>query len=251
MLAACNNSKADNSFLLNQDSSFNRDSLYFVTLPPDLPSQIKNYNGFLLSFNKENGTPNYVAWELKDSEIIGEAPRLKQFHQDLEIEGCPDEFAYRYSGYDRGHMCPAADQKWSTDAMYDCFVMANIVPQHPDLNQKAWETLETKERNWAKRDGAIWIVSGPIYDESNNHRIGPYNVRVPDFCFKAFLAIDVEFPRAIAFIYPNQLSPGNMQNYAVSIDQLEEITGYDFFSALPDEIENAVEAEFSFKEWNR
>lgn len=235
----------------NPDLIFDQDGLYNVILPVGTPEQLKKYEGFKVSFNKDNKTPNYVAWQLLDRETKGEAGRSDKFWQDPEIEGCPDEFAYRRSGYDRGHLCPSADQKWSPEAMHDCFVMANICPQAPELNQRAWQTLETKERQWAKRDGAIWIVAGPIYNDSDNKTIGNFNVRVPGAFFKAFLALDVEHPRAIAFIYPNAAAPGNMQDYAMSVDQLEEITGYDFFSSLPDDLEESIEAKYSFTEWNK
>ena len=225
--------------------------LDLVLLPPDLPEQIKEYTGFKVSFNKENHTPNYVAWELLGSEVNGDVSRSNNFWQDAEIEGCPAHRDYTYSGYDRGHMCPAADQKWSSDAMNDCFVMANMCPQIHELNAGAWETLENKERQWAKRDSAIMIIAGPIYTENDTKRIGDIGVRVPGAFFKAFLAPYVKQPRAIAFVYPNMSSPGNMQDYSMSIDELEEILGYDLFSSLPDEIENDVEAAASFTEWNR
>ncbi len=112
-------------------------------------------------------------------------------------------------------MCPAADQKWSIEAMNDCFVMANICPQDHKLNAGAWNTLENKERQWAKRDSAIMIIAGPLYSADDTNRIG-----------------------------------NAMQDYAMSIDELEKITGYDFFPALPDELEKTVESSFSFKEWN-
>lgn len=222
-----------------------------VIIPSSLPSQIKEYQGFIVSFNKDNHTPNYVAWELLGKEVTGNFDRSNNFWQDPEIDGCPTHGDYTHSGYDRGHMCPAADQKWSEEAMIDCFVMANMCPQDHKLNAGAWNTLENKERQWAQRDSAILIIAGPIYYESDNKRIGDTGVRVPGAFFKAFLAPYAPSPRAIAFVYPNSVSPGNMQEYAMSIDDLEEITGFDFFSSLPDEIEMEVEAKYSFKEWNR
>ena len=221
-----------------------------VSLKDGTPEQVKEYKGFTVSFNKENHTPNYVAWELLGSEVAYELGRYNKFWQDSEIEGCPSHSDYTHSGFDRGHMCPAADQKWDEEAMVDCFVMANMCPQDHALNAGAWNTLENKERQWAQRDSAIMIIAGPIYLDSDNKRIGETGVRVPGAFFKAFLAPYVESPRAIAFVYPNMSSPGNMQDYAMSIDDLEEILGYDLFPALPDELENKVEANFSFKEWN-
>lgn len=224
--------------------------LEYVGLPDNLTSQVKEYSGFTISFNKDNGTPNYVAWELLDEETKGAKGRSNNFWSDPDIEGCPTTGDYTRSGYDRGHMCPSGEQKWSEEAMNDCFVMANICPQVHDLNNGAWKTLETKERQWASRDSALMIVAGPIYEKNDKERIGKAGVRVPGAFFKVLLAPYVDEPRGIAFVYPNMKAPGNMNEYAMSIDELEKILGYDFFPALPDDIETKVESAYSFKEWN-
>ena len=221
-----------------------------VEIPSGLTSQLKGYTGFTLSFNKDNRTPNYVAWELLGTEVSTEWPRNDNFWQDEEITGCTKHSDYTGSGFDRGHMCPAADQKWSEQAMIDCFVMANMCPQLHDLNAGAWERLEEKERLWAKRDSAVMIIAGPIYSEGETY-IEKSKVRVPDAFFKVLLAPYLDEPRGIAFIYPHMKCPGNMQDYATSIDEVEKITGFDFFSVLPDDIETKVESTYSFTEWNR
>ena len=259
-LMACGAIMSLNSSCDNDSPSFPDDNhtgqtehfpgLETVTLPEDLYSQIKEYIGFTISFNKDNKTPNYVAWELLGDEVKNDIDRTDNFWTDPDIEGCPSTKDYTRSGYDRGHMCPAADQKWSIEAMNDCFVMANICPQDHKLNAGAWNTLENKERQWAKRDSAIMIIAGPLYSADDTNRIGNAKVRVPGAFFKVLLAPYVEEPRGIAFVYPNMTSPGNMQDYAMSIDELEKITGYDFFPALPDELEKTVESSFSFKELN-
>lgn len=231
------------------DSSFG--DLLDVGIPAGNASQVKNYSGFRVSFNSDNKTANWVAWELLGSETEGAESRSNKFWKDDDMESCPDTKDYTRSGYDRGHLCPAADQKWSADAMLDCFVMTNIAPQKHELNAGAWNTLEGKERLWAKRDSAIVIVAGPIYETGDIHRIGSAGVRVPSAFFKVILAPWTETPRAIGFVYPNGNAPGNMQNYAMTVDEVEKITGYDFFRSLPDDIENEVESKMSFKEWNR
>lgn len=222
-----------------------------VIIPSALPSQIKTYEGFTLSFNKDNRTPNYSVWELLATETEGTVPRSRTFWQDSEIDGCPDRSDYTRSGFDRGHLTPAADQKWSEKAMSDCFVMANICPQASELNSGAWNTLEKKERQWALRDSAIVIVAGPIYEKTDTRRIGPNRVRVPSAFFKVMIAPYADPPRGIGFVYPNMHSPGNMQNYSMTIDEVERITGFNFFSSLPDDIERQIESTTSFKEWNR
>lgn len=226
-------------------------NLEFATTPENLPSQLKTYEGFTVSFNSDNHTPNWVGWELLAKEACGEIGRSDNFWYDPDIEGCPVTGDYTRSGYDRGHMVPAADQKWSQKAMEDCFVMANMCPQDHSLNAGAWATLEKKERQWAERDSCVVIVAGPIYESTDTKRIGNIGVRVPSAFFKVMAAPYLEQPRAIAFVYPNMSSPGNMQNYVMSVDEVEQLTGFDFFSNLPDEIENAIEATSSFKEWNR
>ncbi len=221
-----------------------------VKLPAGTPSQVMDYTGFRLSFNKDNRTPNWVAWSLEDHETSGAQKRGNLFWGDERVEGTPLPDDYKRSGYDRGHLCPAADQKWSQDAMHDCFVMTNMAPQARALNSGAWNTLEDMSRRWARRDGRLVIVAGPLYDKGDRERIGS-GVRVPGAFYKAILAPDAKPARAIAFVYPNMSAPGNMQNYSMSIDELEALTGYDFFSALPDDIENAVESSASFREWNK
>ena len=221
-----------------------------VKTPGSLPCEEKVYDGFRVSFNADNHTPNWVAWELLGSETEGEAGRSNKFWQDEELEGCPTTDDYKRSGLDRGHMCPAADQKWSQTAMEDCFVLANICPQDHALNAGAWKTLEEKERQWARRDSLIVIVAGPIYEKSDTQRIGEAGVRVPSAFFKVLLAPALDKPRAIGFVYPNMTAPGNMQNYSMTVDEAAQITGYDFFYNLPDDIENEVESKASFKEWN-
>ncbi|MGN0237570.1 MAG: DNA/RNA non-specific endonuclease [Lepagella sp.] len=252
-------SEASDSTSLNQTSSngssngdvgYDHAELLRVVTPTSLPSQEKDYRGFRLSFNADNHTPNWVAWELLRNETDGVVARAKKFWQDEDVKGCPATGDYTNSGYDRGHMCPAADQKWDLQAMEDCFALTNIAPQAHALNDGAWKTLENKERNWADRDSAIVIVAGPIYGQNDRKRIGEAGVRVPGAFFKVIAAPYLESPRGIAFVYPNTTAPGNMQNYVMTIRDVEQLTGFDFFSALPDDIEEMIETKASFRDWN-
>ncbi len=222
-----------------------------VSIGKKLPSIVKDYEGFTVSFNPENKTPNYVAWILQGHETEGATARSNNFWTDKDLKGCPDTRDYSRSGYDRGHMCPAGEQKWSDQAMQHSFVMANICPQKHELNTGAWKTLEDKERVWAKRDSAIVIVAGPLYDTSDTETIGNNKVRVPSAFFKVLLAPYATPMRAIGFVYPNMKCDGNMEAYAVSVDDVEKMSGFDFFSSLPDEIEDDIESVVSFRDWNK
>lgn len=182
------------------------------SIPSSVTSQIKEYTGYTVSFNKDNGTPNWSAWELLPDETDGAETRAsKKFWQDYSVAGCLDTKDYTHSGYDRGHLCPAADMKWSAEAMHDCFSMANITPQDHSLNAGAWSTLEKKCRQWAQRDGGLLICAGPIYEAGDNTTIAGGRVRVPSAFFKVIVAPNVSSPRGIAFVYPNMSAPGNMK----------------------------------------
>ncbi len=254
---SCRLAKADSNYGENAviaDSSGSQvvdlSEIQRVIIPNGLKSIEKEYEGFEVSFNPDNKTPNYVVWTLQGLETEGASARSNKFWTDRELEGCADTKDYSYSGYDRGHMCPAGEQKWSDEAMHHSFVMANICPQSHELNTGAWKTLEDKERIWAKRDSAIVIVAGPIYDTSDKKTIGNNRVRVPSAFFKVLLAPYAQPMRSIGFVYPNMKCEGNMASYAVTVDEVEKITGLDFFSVLPDDIEDDIESTMSFKDWN-
>lgn len=210
----------------------------------------RDYEGFTLAYNPENLTADWVGWELLASETDGQYSRSNKFWTDTTIPNSPTTDDYRNSGYDRGHLCPAADQKWSEKAMNDCFVMTNMTPQLHALNNGAWKTLEQKERLWAQRDSVLVIVAGPIYADTDTKRIGENGVRVPSSFYKVLLAPYLDEPRAIGFVYPNMTAPGNMADYSMSVDEVERLTGLDFFYNLPDDIEQKVESSASFKLWD-
>lgn len=226
-------------------------NLGYVVMPDGTPEQVKEYTSYILSFNKDNHTANYVSWELLASETKGNVDRNKfDFWQDTSLSGCSStNYEYSKYSYQRGHMCPAADNKWSEAAMKDCMSMANMCPQYASLNEKIWATLENKTRNWAQSLGSVWVVCGPFYSADDTQRIGTSNVRVPSAYFKAFLYYDGEDSQAIAYVFANTSNPGNLNDYAMSIDALEELMKVDFFSALPDKIEKAVEANYDTSFW--
>lgn len=224
-----------------------------VNIPPSLNARMLTYPGFTVSFNADTHQPNYVAWELTRDEAQSQktSRHSASFAPDPEVEGCATLDDYRRSGYDRGHMAPAGDMKWDSVAMQSSFLLTNISPQAHDLNQGSWRALEEKCRDWAVRDSAIVIVCGPIFDSHPAPTIGQTGVAVPDRYFKVVLAPYADPPRAIGFVMPNGKVPGGMQTSAMPVDDIEALTGYDFFPALPDDVEERVEAECNFPRWSK
>ena len=194
--------------------------------------------------------PNWVAYELTRQETQGNAKRSNRFIPDPMIKGTiATNSDYLHSGYDKGHMAPAADMKWSSIAMKESFYFSNICPQHPELNRKKWKDLEDKIRDWAIEDSAIIIICGPIVDKTPKV-IGKNKVVIPQQFFKAILSPFTQPPKAIGFLFTNEQSVSPLSNYAVSVDSIEILTGMDFFSPLPDHIEDSIEAHLNINQWN-
>ena len=185
-----------------------------------------------------------MAWELTKEETRGDAERSLEFSPDPDIIGTKVvTYDYSHSGYDRGHMAPAGDMKWNKKAMEESFYMSNICPQDHNLNTKDWNNLEMKSREWARRYGKVYIVCGPIYNGKRNEYISEHRVKVPDAFFKVILINESNKQCAIGFLFENEAGERPLEEYIVSVDQIEKTTGMDFFSALPDDVENRLEKE--------
>ena len=227
-------------------------SLEHVVTNPLLEEEIIPYKGMTISFNSSTHQPNWVAWELLASETDGENNRESAFQTDYDVDGCATTDDYRGSGYDRGHMAPAGDMKWSPETMRESFLLTNVCPQAGELNRGAWKKLEEKCRQRAVADSALVIVCGPIFIPGEGvETIGRTGVAVPRRFFKVVLSPYTDPPMAIGFIMPNGYVKGGMQTHAVSVDSVEAITGHDFFSALPDDIEATIESQCDFNRWSR
>lgn len=211
--------------------------------------QIIRHTGYTVSYNENLRLPNWVAYELTRQETQGNAQRTDRFIADPQVKGVIATNAdYTRSGYDKGHMAPAADMKWSVTAMKESFYFSNMCPQHPELNRRKWKDLEEKLRDWAIADSAIIIICGPIVEDSAQ-KIGKNRVVVPQKFFKVILSPFVDNPRAIGFLFDNERSVAPLGTYVVSVDSIETLTGMDFFVPLPDELEDSIEAKADIRLW--
>ena len=228
-----------------------------VLLPAPMegtPEKILVRQGYTVSYNREHNLPNWVAWELTPEKLVERESRTDKFLPDPDL---PEAEAvttddYKRSGWDRGHMCPAGDNRWHWRAMQESFYMTNICPQNHNLNRGDWKELEEACREWAQREGKIYIVCGPILYRQRHKTIGrEHRITVPEAFFKVVLCPTSNPPRAIGFIYKNTSGNHPLDHYVNSVDQVERITGIDFFPALPDEVEKKVEAEYDLGLWKR
>ena len=223
----------------------------------DIPSPLKNVpeqilvrKGYVVSYNKETRLPNWVAWRLTAEHVDGPAKRPNNaWHEDTDVPlRRATSSDYKGSGWTRGHMCPAGDNKWDRDAMYDTFSYVNICPQNANLNNGLWNSIEMDCRRWAKQYGDIYIVCGPIFYRQEHEKIGTNKVYVPEAFFKVVLCMNGK-PKAFGFVVKNTDGNKKRDLYYNSIDGVERITGHDFFSMLPDSIETMVEAKADKEEW--
>ena len=215
--------------------------------------EIHTYEGFTLCYREEYEQAEWVAYCITEAELVKEAERSNEFHADTKIStGSATPEDYSRSGYDRGHLAPAADMAFSKAAMRDSFNMSNMSPQAPQFNRGIWKNLEEQVRKWVHTFGALYVVSGPILDKDaySYKAIGKNQVAVPEYYYKVLMAKSGERIIAVAFILPNDKDKGSIWDYAVSVDEAEEKTGLDFFYLLDDAREKAAEKAFSPLDWN-
>lgn len=226
------------------------DKLVMQTSPKGTPEQILKRTGYVASYNKTTLLPNWVAWHLTAERTEGSAKRSSvDFAEDTEVpEPRATDWDYYNSGYDRGHMCPAADNKWSKKAMEESFLFTNMCPQNGNLNRGDWNEMEMACRKWAKKYGDLYIVCGPILYKGKHKTIGKNKVVVPEAFFKVVLRTGDD-PQAIGFIYKNTSGNRPKDSYVNTVDEVERITGIDFFPSLPDDVEKNVEATADIANW--
>jgi len=219
----------------------------------DSGAEIIEHMGYTLSYNNDFRVPNWVAYELLESEVItAYRSREDSFNPDPLVKGRQAyDRDYVGSGYDRGHMAPAADMRWSSQTMKECFYLSNVCPQNHNLNSGAWNDLEKQVRYEARYYKSVWVVCGPIFEYNNPKRIGSNHVAVPDSFFKALLAKRKDGSyAAIGFIFPNKACQRNLTNYAMTVDELESKLGMDLFYNLDDRAQDRAEAEMDpYGDW--
>lgn len=207
---------------------------------------------YVMSYHRDNGGPNWVSWHL-DTSWLGSTPRQDDFRGDSSLPAGWYKVvstSYSGSGYDRGHMCPSADRTATVADNSATFLMTNMLPQAPDNNRITWEGLEEYSRDLVTDDGdELYIISGGY---GNAGTINSGHVLVPTYTWKVIIVLpagsnDVSrvtsSTRTIAVFVPNQNSINHdWKTYRVSVDYVESMTGYDFFSNITDATENTIEA---------
>jgi len=214
-------------------------------------NEIETYSGFHLSYNEQYEQANWVSYILTKQMVRNDkVDRNDNFRSDENIQtGSATLEDYKGSGYDRGHLAPAADMHWSELSMDESFLMSNMSPQEEAFNRGVWKSLEEKVRDFAVENQRIFVITGPLFNEIKK-KIGPNKVAVPKYYYKVILDISPPNYKGIAFLLENRESENKLQTFAMSIDELEKYSGIDFFYLVKDPAIDKIEATYNEFEWN-
>lgn len=209
--------------------------------------EIHGYSGFSLCFRNSYKDAEWVSYTLTQEKLIKNARRTNKFIEDKNIStGSAKLSDYKASGYDRGHLAPAADMAWSEQSENESFLMSNMTPQVPQFNRGIWKELESQVRKYAQNLDFLIVATGPVLEKQPEEysTIGQSKVCVPEYFYKVLLAKDNSGNwQSIGFIIPNEKSEQDIFSYKVCVNEVEARCGIDFFSALDDSIEEEVESQ--------
>ncbi len=226
-----------------------RESLQkYIPLDPQ-KYELVTHSAMMLSYNEEHEQPNWVMHIVPKDVITGTITRTNDFRIDPSIStGSADVADYWDSGYDRGHMAPSADFRWSRKALSESYYYSNMSPQNPELNRNSWNSLEIQIREWVVEHGELVVLTGPVLkSDLPKTQQGSYRLSIPEAYFKIVVDMKSETPKAIAFLFPNQNVAYSLPRYAVTIDSIEAVTGINFFPNVAN-AEN-FESTFDLKDW--
>lgn len=217
----------------------------------DRSEQLLIRKAYVASYNSDTRQPNWVAWKLTAEHTDGTVKRPgTAWHDDPEVpEPRARHSDYRGSGWDRGHMCPAGDNRWDSTAMYESFLLTNACPQDQSLNSGMWNQIEQSCRQWAKSYGTIYIVCGPIFTRQQHDTIGKCRIPVPEAFFKVVADLGSNPPKGIAFICRNNGGGDKKDQYTNTINEVERITGIHFFPNLDPKTASMVKDKADIGKW--
>ncbi|MGZ2368847.1 DNA/RNA non-specific endonuclease [Ancylomarina sp. YFZ004] len=224
---------------------YSQDNMYL----PTVNGEVISHSNFTLSYIETYEQAEWVAYELTTEETVKVVERSDKFKSDSDVStGSATLKDYRRSGYDRGHLAPAADMSFSSIAMNESFYMSNMSPQARSFNRGVWKKLESLVRSYAKQYGKIYVVTGPVLTKGSP-TIGNNHVAIPQYYYKIVLTGDGDNRQMIAFLVQNGKSSEPLSKFVVNTDCIETLTGIDFFPQLPDDLEEKLESGIDKSNW--
>lgn len=209
-----------------------------------LPEKVKNakhlyYTDFEVLFDTVNCIPVYSAYILTNAHLNAKTTYERAtFKNDKKIK-CVTVNDYKNTGYDKGHLTPAADMNYSEESMHDCFYITNMCPQIHSFNAGIWKSLETQVREWAIKYDSLVIISAPVIQTS----VVEGKLNVPVKFYK--IIYSVKNKKAVAFLMDAKINKGSIYDYEVTIKEVDNITKINYFSSKSySQIINSIDKEF-------
>ena len=219
-------------------------------LPTSTTNYVVHHDYYSLSYAENHEQAEWVSYELKKNHLSSTKFKRPYFKIDKSIKTKAAHWRnYKKSGYDKGHLCPAGDRRFSKAAHDETFLTSNISPQEHEFNAGVWNRLEQKVRYWAKKYDGVYVVTGGVLNNKKS-TIGEELVTVPEYFYKVLLDNTNGQIKMIAFLMPHQESRKPLYDFVVSVDEVEALTGIDFFPQLDDVIEHKLEASTGYKKWS-
>jgi endonuclease G len=213
------------------------------------PGAVISHIAYTLEYNEAHEQASWVAYVLTKEKTTRVAERTNKFLTDPMVKtGSAENGDYSKSGYDRGHLAPAADMGWSAKTMAESFYFSNMSPQVPAFNRGIWKRTEELVRTWAIAYDSLYIVTGPVLN-GKLPSIGANQVSIPQYYYKVILDYHQPEVKAIGIIMPNADSSEPIQHFAASVDSVEHLTGIDFFPLLNDIEESKLEKQKCIPCW--
>lgn len=218
-------------------------------MPRSTTGAIVEHNHFTLSYNEPFEQAEWVAYILKKEHLTSDQRKRPYFIEDPKVKTKSADWRnYRGSGYDRGHLCPAGDRRFSEQAYNETFYTSNISPQDRDFNAGVWNRLEMQVRQWAKQHNELFVVTGGVL-ENGLEEIGEEDVDVPRHYYKIVARGNPQNPKILAFLLLGKESSKLLRQFTVSVDEIEKRTGIDFFERLPNGLEKKLESRVDTQGW--
>lgn len=219
-------------------------------LPTSTTGKIIHHNFYSLSYSEKHEQAEWVAYNLKAEHITSTHFKRPYFEKDPKVLSQSAHYKnYSKSGFDKGHLCPAGDRKFSKFAHDETFLTSNISPQKHKFNAGIWNRLEQKTRYWATKYKNLYVVTGGVL-ENTTKTIGSERVTIPNYFYKIILDFHQPEIKAIAFLIPHKNSEKALYQFVTSIDEIERITGIDFFYKMDDSLENRLEKSTNYSNWS-
>ena len=212
-------------------------------------NQVVHHTYYCLSYSEKDEQSEWVAYKITSRNIDGNVKRKNNFKADKKVTTESAQLSdYKGSGFDRGHLAPAGSMKINKTSMSESFFMSNMSPQNPSFNRGIWKRLEGKVRYWTEYNDSVFVVSGPILDNPLG-TIGKNKVTIPRAYYKTLLGYKNGKAKGLAFIMPNEKSDQSLYKYVVSINEVEEVTGIDFYHKIDKDVQEEVEENKDVKLW--